>query len=207
MPPRVGATTPAPPPPRATAARSRSPKQRPISEKAFPGKTPSARVRALTPPQSGTSSSHEAPSKAKARTVTPPPKKAPPHGARPPPSPKAMPIVTEGRGPKAGSVNRPAAIVPPPELRTLTQPFPKALFGSVLVLVFRFPDTTPTTSSRITALDSCPIDSPSSLIFRHRVSIRPRRRACNENFTKETDNDLFQVTAFLGIIQTISDHG
>ena len=38
-----------------------------------------------------------------------------PGGVRPPPSPKAAPVVTEGRGPKAGTVNRPAAIVPPPE--------------------------------------------------------------------------------------------
>ena len=114
-PAREGTATPAPPIPRATATRSRSPKQRPFGEQAFPGKVASTRVRAETPPQSSTASSHEAPPQATARMATPPPMKAPPLGTRPPPSPKAAPTITEGRGPKAGTVNRPAALVPPPE--------------------------------------------------------------------------------------------
>ena len=112
---RFDAATPASAIPRATATRSRSPKQRPYGEAIIPGKMASTRVRAATPPQSSTASSHEAPPKAKARTMTPLISKAPPVGVRPPPSPKSAPVVTEGRGPKAGTVNRPAAIVPPPE--------------------------------------------------------------------------------------------
>ena len=112
---RFDATAPAPAVPRATATRSRSPKQRPYGEAVIPGKVASTRVRASTPPQSTSASAHEAPPKAKARTMTPPMRKAPPGGARPPPSPKAATVVTEGRGPKAGMTSRPTAIVPPPE--------------------------------------------------------------------------------------------
>ena len=112
---RFDASAPAPTAPRATATRSRSPKQRPYGEAIIPGKVASTRVRAPTPPQSTSASAHEAPPKAKARTMTPPMRKAPPGGARPPPSPKAATVVTEGRGPKAGTASRPTAIVPPPE--------------------------------------------------------------------------------------------
>ena len=87
---RFDAATPAPAVPRATATRSRSPKQRPYGEAVIPGKVASTRVRAATPPQSSTASSHEAPPKAKARTMTPPIRKAPSHGARPPPSPRQL---------------------------------------------------------------------------------------------------------------------
>ena len=112
---RFDASAPAPTALRATATRSRSPKQRPYGEAIIPGKVASTRVRPPTPPQSTSASAHEAPPKAKARTMTPPMRKAPPGGARPPPSPKAATMVTEGRGPKAGTASRPTAIVPPPE--------------------------------------------------------------------------------------------
>ena len=68
---RFDAATPAPAIPRATATRSRSPKQRPYGEAIIPGKMASTRVRAATPPQSSTASSHEAPPKANTRTMTP----------------------------------------------------------------------------------------------------------------------------------------
>ena len=103
--------------PRAKAARSRSPKQRPFSEAVIPGKVAPSRVRPATADPS-TASSHEAPPKAKVRTMTPPQQKAPPvpKVRPPPPAPTATSsTTTEGRGPKAGTVNRPAAIVPPPE--------------------------------------------------------------------------------------------